>query len=225
MLNLDENDKLSTYTNLIFEGNQKSNLTGYKNHEDIYKQGILDSILIRKTLENNGYDFLDKTILDIGAGAGFPSMPWKIYNDNFNLEIVESLGKRVNFLNNITTELNLSVNVFNERVERLKNRNCYYDLITARAVTSVKNLFMLAHHLLKPNGFFIMPKGRNYKQELKEISHIFPEIKKDIKVFSYINSQNDESYIIVIQKTTKTPVKWPFEWKKIMSFGVNKLSQ
>lgn len=213
-------NKLDKYAELIHEKNQVMNITGFKTLEAIKKEGIEDSLLAFNYLKNK---FLNpnKTIklLDIGAGAGFPSLPFLITNtEQIDLTIIESQTKRCNFLNNVASNLNLKVEILNLRAEETKKWADSFDFVTARAVSSIKNMYLMAHHLLKNEGYFYLLKGQNYQQELNEFLNSFPNKQKDIIVHDYANVLDQKSYIVMIKKTEKTPPSWPLKWKQIIEY-------
>ncbi|QSF14002.1 16S rRNA (guanine(527)-N(7))-methyltransferase RsmG [Mycoplasma sp. Mirounga ES2805-ORL] len=208
--------KLKKYAELIMQKNQLMNLTGYKTLESIYKEGILDSIAGFNILKENGFSFKNKKLLDIGAGAGFPSIPFIINEDyDINLTIIESIKKRCDFLEYLSQNIDIKFNLINNRVEEVKSNNDRFDFITARAVANLNTLYMISNNLLKKGGYFIFPKGKNYEVEIQTLLKNYPEIKHDIQVFSYINSQNETSYMIVIKKNLPTPKGWPLKFSQI----------
>ncbi|UUM19305.1 16S rRNA (guanine(527)-N(7))-methyltransferase RsmG [Mycoplasma sp. 1018B] len=214
-------EKIKKYIDLIHKRNQHFNLTGYKNHNEILENGILNSIEALNFI----WQYSKKesiNLLDIGAGAGFPSVPFLIFSENnykkhkINLTICESLQKRCLFLEEAKKYLELNFNIINKRAEEIKNREIF-DFITARAVTSIKNLYLISHHLLKIGGYFIILKGENYKDELNEFLYFFPKQKDNIVVQPY----SSRSYLIIIKKNEKSSNKWPLKWKNIIQMKQN----
>lgn len=207
-------DKLKKYAELIHQKNQVMNITGFKSQEEIFSEGIINSLEAFKPFEDK---FTDQNIklLDIGAGAGFPSLPFLIANpEKIDLTILESQKKRCDFLEDVAKALNLRLNVINNRAEEEKSYNNFFDVVTARAVSSVKNMYLMAHHLLKLNGYFYLIKGENYQEELNEFFTFFPNKKKDVSVSQY----TDKSFIVFIKKSEETPKKWPLKWKNIIDY-------
>ncbi|TQC51487.1 16S rRNA (guanine(527)-N(7))-methyltransferase RsmG [Mycoplasmopsis mucosicanis] len=209
------NVKLQKYSNFIYQYNQTKNITGFKTIDEIEKQGILDSINALEAAKNLNISIANKNVADIGAGSGFPSVPYLLTHNNFSLTIIEGMKSRCDFLSNLKNELNVDFEILNLRAENTKNLAGKFDVITARAVSNVKNMFMLTHHMLKPNGWLYLPKGKNYHLEIDEFLNIFPEQKSNIKITQYQNSNNEPSFIVAIQKTTNTPKNWPLSWKAI----------
>ncbi|KKB26660.1 rRNA small subunit 7-methylguanosine (m7G)methyltransferase GidB [Mycoplasmopsis meleagridis] len=202
---------LKKYSFLVFEQNKVMNITGFKNTEEIWLEGIINSIdafnPYMEIFPNN------LKLLDIGAGAGFPSLPFLIENNYCELTIIESQTKRCNFLKNVKNDLNLNFTIINDRTENVKDY--IFDVITARAVSSIKNIFLMSHHLLRDKGYFYLIKGENYQKELDEFINIFPEYKEKILIKKY----SKKSYVIVFQKIFKTPKNWPLSWNNIKKYN------
>lgn len=166
------------------------------------------------------HDFVNKKILDIGAGAGFPSVPLLIALDNkFELVIMESITKRCTFLESVKNEFNLNLTIINARAEEINDYNSYFDYICARAVGSVIKIYLMANHHLAQNGYFILPKGKNYHAEIDEFKNKFTLEKDNISSFEYEDSINNEnSSLVLIKKTKPTPRGWPWKWAKIKNY-------
>ncbi|MGL4184027.1 MAG: 16S rRNA (guanine(527)-N(7))-methyltransferase RsmG [Metamycoplasmataceae bacterium] len=192
---------LEKYVNLILENNKKMNLTGF-DEETIWKEGIYNSIICFKKYFSF---FNEKTkVVDIGPGAGFPSVPLLIFfENNFDLDLIESNSKRVDFLNLVKTELNLKFNIINDRVENLSIKN-KYDIVTARAVSSLRILIEITMNLGKENSLYVFPKGPLINEEITEASVIIKKFNinytiqnikeiedKDLNIFSYFKTFNE----------------------------------
>lgn len=208
-------DILKEYAQMIYDQNQVMNITGFKTVDDIFEQGILDSILaFENYMMQYDENLENKKILDVGAGAGFPSIPVLIALDNkFNLTIIESQKKRCNFLEKIKARFNLNVNIINSRVEEFFKLTNYFEIITARAVASIKVLYLSAAHLLKNKGKFVLLKGENFIDELTNIVNI-AKYMGEMGGFEYDNVLNKTSSVVVINKG-KIPDDWPHSWAKI----------
>ena len=157
------------YMNLLIEWNQKINLTAIIEPKDIILKHFVDSMTINKYLEE------DANIIDVGTGAGFPGIPIKISNQKVNVTLLDSLNKRINFLNTVVDELKLeNINCIHGRAEefaRMKQRRESYDIATSRAVA---NLNVLVEYLLpfvKIGGSCICMKGPNIEDEIEYIKN------------------------------------------------------
>ena len=149
--------QLNKYFELLVTWNEKINLTAITKKEDVYLKHFYDSLTLNKIVNLNEID----SLCDIGTGAGFPGMVIKILFPNIKITLVDALNKRINFLNTVIDELNLKdITAIHARIEEygIKNRS-KYDIVTARAVTSLPVLLEYAIPLVKVNGYFIQMKA------------------------------------------------------------------
>lgn len=173
--------QFDTYYHTLVEWNEKMNLTAIVNKEDVYLKHFYDSLT-----PSFDFDFNNQSLCDIGAGAGFPSIPLKIVYPDLKITIVDSLSKRITFLNHLVKELELdNVKAIAARAEEyaVNNREAF-DIVTARAVARLNILDELCLPLVKPNGYFITLKGKIWQEELKEakngIKILGGEVKKEV---------------------------------------------
>jgi len=199
------------YFKTLIEWNQKINLTGLTDKEDVYLKHFFDSITPAFY-----YDFSSKVqICDVGAGAGFPSIPLKICFPQLKVTIVDSLKKRIGFLNELASILELKdVEFHHDRAEHFgKNKQIResFDVVTARAVARMSVLSELCIPLVKTNGVFIAMKGSKAEEEIsvskKAIRLLGGEVKK-VETF-ILPKEKSERSIIIIDKKQKTPKKYP----------------
>ncbi|MBU5467470.1 16S rRNA (guanine(527)-N(7))-methyltransferase RsmG [Virgibacillus sp. MSJ-26] len=199
------------YFDTLVEWNNKINLTALTAKEDVYLKHFYDSITPAFY-----YDFNDNLhICDIGAGAGFPSIPLKICFPNLKVTIVDSLKKRIGFLNHLASSLDLTGVVFHhDRAENFgKNKQMResFDIVTARAVARMSVLSELCLPLVKKMGVFIAMKGSKADEEVniadKAIRLLGGDIK-EMKTFT-LPQEDSERSIILIDKNRKTPKKYP----------------
>lgn len=207
-------EALKKYVFLILKKNKEFNLTGF-DEEKIWLEGIYQSIVILDK-------FIDKrekiNILDIGAGVGFPSIPFYIYlNNKINLTISEPIKKRVNFLNLVIKELNLSnVIVIDQRIEEIDLVESF-DYICARAVTSLDKLIEISSKCGKINSKYVFLKSKEAQNELNESKWITEKLSlKDIKINPIDLEDSKTHNIITYTKTSKTPANFPRKWKEII---------
>lgn len=204
-------NQFATYFRLLVEWNEKINLTALTAEEDVYLKHFYDSISAAFY-----YDFSKKQhICDVGAGAGFPSIPLKICFPHLEITIVDSLQKRIHFLNHLASELQLSnVSFYHSRAEDFGRKAEFreqFDLVTARAVARMSVLSELCLPLCKVNGVFIALKGAQSEEELEEA-----KIAINVLGGEMVNNQsftlpeeNSERSIVLIKKSKKTPKKYP----------------
>lgn len=159
--------KLEKFYQLLIEWNQKINLTRITEKEDVYLKHFYDSLTIVKEVDFSKVN----TLCDVGTGAGFPGIVLKIFYPNLKITLIDSLLKRVNYLNEIIKELELKdIEAIHTRAEDYHET---FDVVTARAVANIEKLLKYTMHLVNKNGKLIAMKG-NIEEELTE------EVKKKI---------------------------------------------
>lgn len=210
-LNNKQIKQFELYFETLVEWNEKINLTSLTKKEDVYLKHFYDSITLAFY-----YDFNKKNhICDVGAGAGFPSIPLKICFPDLKVTIVDSLKKRIGFLNHLAEILKLDdVTFYHERAENFgkeKSKRESYDIVTARAVARMSVLTELCLPLVKLNGTFIAMKGSQAKEEVgtskKAIKLLGGELNK-IHTFTLPEEESERS-IIMIDKQKKSGKKYP----------------
>lgn len=209
-LNIDEKqiEKFLIYKDLLKEWNTKINLTAIIKDEEIVLKHFIDSLTIEKYIEK------DVNLIDIGTGAGFPGLPLKIIRDDLKVTLLDSLNKRLVFLNEVKNKLNLkNVDIIHGRAEDIARDMKYrekYTIATARAVANLATLSEYCLPFVKINGYFICMKGNNLdeiEEAKKAIEILGGEI---IKVENRILPGSDiERNIIVIKKIKSTPEQYP----------------
>lgn len=190
-LNIDFQKKINLikYASLVMDYNKKINITGALNIEDFIKEHIIDSLLALNIFEN--YD----NIIDIGSGAGLPSIPLSIIYENKKFTLCESKNKKSGFLNIVKKELSLkNIEIKNSNVYEIKEK---YDTITARAFSDIKNLLKIFKKLKNKNSVLIAYKGKSdkIKEELEEIKNI----EKYIVEIKKLNNKEKERNIVIIK--------------------------
>ena len=217
-LSIDEKtyNQFEVYAKYLVEYNQKVNLTAITEHTEIYIKHFLDS-LIPLT-----YEDIPKgaSIIDVGTGAGFPSVPIKIYRPDVKLTLLDSLNKRIVFLDSLCSKLGFTdVECIHGRAEEFGKDANYrerFDYAIARAVANLPTLNEYCMPFVKVGGSFIAMKGTSEDLELakKSISTLGGKISKDV---TYQIPPQDSRRIIVIKKVANTPNKYPRISGKIKS--------
>lgn len=164
-LNEHKLSQLEDYMFFTLQENEKFNLTAHKDIDSFIIKNILDSLLLVKFID---FDISNKTVIDIGSGAGLPGIPLAIFYPNTKFYLLEPIKKRANFLEQVKQKLNLeNVTVINGRAEEIfKENDLRFDFATARAVANLSILLELTIPLLKVGGIFMCYKGSNYENEL-----------------------------------------------------------
>lgn len=187
--------KLEKFYQLLIEWNQKINLTRITEKEDVYLKHFYDSLTIVKEVDLSKVN----TLCDVGTGAGFPGIVLKIFYPNLKITLIDSLLKRVNYLNEIIKELELKdIEAIHTRAEDYHET---FDVVTARAVANIEKLLKYTMHLVNKNGKLIAMKG-NIEEELTE--EVKKKINKKYKI-EKINKfllpiENSNRSLIVIKK-------------------------
>ena len=153
--------KLDKFYHLLIEWNEKINLTRITEEKDVYLKHFYDSLTIAKVVDLS----TKETLCDVGTGAGFPGIVLKIVYPNLKITLVDSLLKRVNYLNTIIKDLELeNINAIHSRGEDFKEK---FDVVTARAVANIEKLLGFTMHLVNEKGVFVAMKG-NIEEEMTE---------------------------------------------------------
>ncbi|RLL41741.1 16S rRNA (guanine(527)-N(7))-methyltransferase RsmG [Oceanobacillus piezotolerans] len=210
-LNEKQLNQFETYYKLLVEWNEKINLTAITDKEEVYLKHFYDSITAAFY-----YDFSNEwELCDVGAGAGFPSIPLKICFPQLKVTIVDSLQKRIGFLNHLAAELGLeNVAFYHDRAENFgKNTETRekFDIVTARAVARMSVLSELCLPITKKNGMFIAMKGAQASEELNNAKQAIELLGGELQdSFSFtLPKEDSERHIILISKKRKTPKKYP----------------
>ena len=201
--------KFKKYMDLLLEWNKKINLTSITDEDDIILKHFIDSLTIEKYVDPK------QSVIDIGTGAGFPGIPLKIMNDNVEVTLMDSLNKRINFLNEVIKKLDLkNITTIHSRAEDLAKDNNYrerYDVAVSRAVANLSTLSEYMLPFVKVGGKCICMKGSNIDDERKiaekAINMLGGKIV-NIENFKLANTDNERN-IIIIEKIRKTDSKYP----------------
>ena len=203
-------DKFEKYKELILEYNKHTNLTRITEDDEFNVKHFLDSLSLFKT----DLFVKDKKIIDIGTGAGFPGLPLKLYNEDLDITLLDSLRKRIDFLDGVIEELGLkkirAIHARAEEIARDPNYRESYDIVVSRAVANLSTLTEYAMAFVKVGGYFISQKGPEYKEELKSAKRAIELMGGEVKDVIHTPLPNDiDHYIIVIKKVKATDKKYP----------------
>lgn len=208
-----QKEQFQIYFHELVETNKVMNLTSITEESQVYLKHFYDSLVL---------GFVDDKILtdelslcDIGSGAGFPSIPLKIVNPKLKITMIDSLNKRIKFLNNLAGKLDLTgINLVHGRAEELGKNKLYrenYDVVTARAVAAMNVLTELCLPFVKVGGKFIAMKSEKAPEELSEAKYAIGLLGgkvTDQKSFELPNDEGIRNFIFV-EKTKVTPKKYP----------------
>lgn len=209
--------KFEQYYNLLVEWNEKINLTAITKPDEVAVKHFEDSLSVLKYVDIKE----NAKIIDIGTGAGFPGIPLKIVRGDINLTLLDSLNKRLVFLQNVCNELNISAQTLHSRAEESSRKAEYreeYDFAFSRAVAQLNLLSELCLPYVKKGGCFVAMKGPDVREEIinaeKAIEVLGGKIK-EIKEFNL--SDNSGRTLVVIEKIKNTPEKYPRHGSKLKS--------
>lgn len=207
---LEKLSKLKKYYEILIEKNNVMNLTAITEINEVYLKHFYDSLTISKIIDLNMYE----TFCDIGTGAGFPGIVIKIFYPHLKVTLIESMKKRVDFLNYVIKELDLkNIEVINARAEEYAKTNReLFDIVTARAVANINILLEYSIPLVKIGKYFVAMKGK--KEEVSDSCINLLGINiSNIKSFKLSNG--DERTLYLFSKQNKTPIKYPRKYNEI----------
>ena len=203
--------KFQKYFDLLIEWNDKINLTAITDEEDVAYKHFLDCINVFKcnVIKDNA------KVIDVGTGAGFPGIPMKIQNESLSVTLLDSLNKRVNFLNDVKNKLSLNnVTTVHGRAEDYGNDKKYreqYDICVSRAVANLTTLSELCLPFVKVGGHFIAMKGPKADEEIEQAQKAIKLLGgKFERVIEYDILGTDLKHnMVLVKKISATSTKYP----------------
>ena len=201
-------EQFAMYYQLLVEWNEKMNLTALTSIEDVYLKHFYDSVLLELPEETH-------TLCDVGSGAGFPSIPLKIVYPELEVTIVDSLNKRITFLNHLVEALELEgVACYHDRAELFGQNKQFrgqFDVVTARAVAKLSVLSEFCLPLVKKQGYFIALKASNSDEEVEEAKNAITVLGGKIEKDESCDLPFDAGtrHLLHIRKAKETPNKYP----------------
>lgn len=201
-------EKYYNYMNLLLEWNEKINLTAIIEPREVILKHFVDSLTIAKYIKD------DEKLIDVGTGAGFPGIPLSIVKENTDIVLLDSLNKRINFLEEVKENLKLeNVTTIHGRAEEFgknKNEREKYDIATSRAVASLNILLEYLLPLVMVGGRAICMKGSNI-EEIENAKNALEILGGKIEKIEEITLPNSDikRNIIIVKKVKNTPSKYP----------------
>ncbi len=201
-------EKYYNYMNLLLEWNEKINLTAIIEPREIILKHFVDSLTIAKYIKD------DEKLIDVGTGAGFPGIPLSIVKENTDIVLLDSLNKRINFLEEVKENLKLeNITTIHGRAEEFgknKNEREKYDIATSRAVAPLNILLEYLLPLVKVGGKAICMKGSNI-EEIENAKNALEILGGKIEKTEEITLPNSDikRNIIIVKKVKNTPSKYP----------------
>lgn len=208
-LSVEQLEKFYSYMSLLLEWNEKMNLTAITEPNEIILKHFVDSLTILNEINNNS------KVVDVGTGAGFPGIPLSIANESLKITLVDSLNKRLIFLQEVIEKLELkNVEIIHSRAEDFGQNKKYrenFDIATSRAVANLSTLSEYLIPLVKINGKCICMKASDVEEEInqaKNAINVLGGTIEKIKEFKLPESDIGRT-IIIINKQKNTPIKYP----------------
>lgn len=205
-------NKFNKYYSLLIEWNKKINLTTITDYEDVIKKHFLDSVLLLKVLKKDLFTL--KNIIDVGTGAGFPGVPLAIMLPDAKFTLVDSLNKRIQFLNEVIEILEIdNINLIHARAEELGGDANYrekYDICVSRAVAALPLLLEYCSPFIKKEGVLYMYKSVKVEEEIYSAENALSILNCSINKSILLSDENNFiRYILEIEKKEATPDKYP----------------
>ena len=208
-LNDNDVEKFYNYMNLLIEWNEKMNLTAIIEPNEVILKHFIDCLTVQKYVK----DF--SNIIDIGTGAGFPGIPLSIVNNNCKVTLMDSLNKRIKFLDEVANKINSkNIDTIHARAEELAQNKDFrenFECATSRAVASLNVLLEYMLPFVKVNGYCICMKGSNIEDEIsnsKNALKILGGVIEEVVTFNLPDSDIGRS-IVIIKKVKETSKKYP----------------
>lgn len=208
-LSEEQQSQFYSYMQLLLEWNEKINLTAITKPEEVLTKHFIDSLSIATYIKEND------NVLDIGTGAGFPGIPLKIALPQNNFTLLDSLNKRINFLNVVIEELKLgNIQAIHGRAEefnKMPGKRENYDIVTSRAVAKLNVLLEYMLPFTKIGGKCICMKSADIDEELEEAKKAIEILGGDIEKIDTITLENTDIQrkLVIIKKVKETPKKYP----------------
>ena len=198
--------KFYEYMKLLLDWNEKINLTAITDEREFIVKHFVDSLTI------NHYIDKKNKVIDVGTGAGFPGLPLKLFHEELSVTLIDSVGKKINVLNDIIQKLNLKeIEAIHTRAEDFAKENREkYDVAVSRAVANMSTLVEYLIPFVKVGGIIICMKGPSYDEELENARNAINVLGGTIeKVESFFIDEELERNVIMIRKVKETPKQYP----------------
>lgn len=200
-------EKLEIYCDFLVEYNKNVNLTAITEPEEVWLKHFADSILLLNYVDIPQ----NASLIDVGTGAGFPSVPIKLYRNDIQLTMLDSLNKRIVFLDKLCEKLGIKAEAVHGRAEEYGKKEAFreqFDVATARAVAPMPVLSEYCMPFVKKNGVFAAMKGPN--EDAGNAENAVKKLGGDgITVHEYLLGKDDKRKIFSVKKISQTPTKYP----------------
>ena len=206
-----QKDTLCQFGEALLEKNKVMNLTAIKTPEGVANLHFLDALALLNTA-----DFKGKSVIDVGCGAGIPGVPLKIGEESISLTLLDSLGKRMDWLREVLPTLGVDATVVTARAEEFaQDHREGYDICVSRAVARLNILTELCLPLVKVGGRFIAMKGALAEEEVAEAQNAMGTLGGKVKNIIGYQIEDATHYAVVVEKIRPTPAQYPRDFGKI----------
>lgn len=198
--------KFDIYADFLVEYNKNVNLTAITEPKEILFKHFIDSVLMLKYANISD----NSSIIDVGTGAGFPSVPLKIYNDSLNITLLDSLNKRITFLEQLCDKLDIEAEFIHGRAEDISKLPEYrekFDVSCARAVANMALLSELCIPFVKIGGMFVAMKGPN--EDISLGNNAVSLLGGNVSHETNYQLEDEQRKIVIVSKISQTPTKYP----------------
>ena len=204
-------EKLCAFARAMVKQNEVMNLTGITEDESVAKLHLLDSLTVAACVDMEG-----KRLIDVGCGAGFPGVPLAIACENTRITLLDSLGKRMKWLEEVLPSLGISAECVTARAEEaVADRRESYDIATSRAVARLNILLELTAPYVKVGGFVVALKGSAAREELAEAKNAIKKLGLSLVEVREFTFDGASHGVIVLKKVASTPAAYPRRFAKI----------
>lgn len=207
-------DTLCAFGEAVVKQNEVMNLTAITEPSAVAKLHLLDSVSLLKCADLKG-----KTLIDVGCGAGFPGVPTKIACPEVKLTLLDSLGKRMNWLEAVLPTLGVEANCITARAEEaVAKLREQYDFASSRAVARLNVLLELTAPFVKVGGAVLAMKGSAAAEELAEAKNAIAKLGLKLEKVHHFPVDGADHSVIVLRKVAPTPAQYPRRYAKIKQF-------
>ena len=209
-LSEDSRDRLCRFGAAVVKQNEVMNLTAITEPAAVAKLHLLDSVSLLTVADLKG-----KKLIDVGCGAGFPGVPVKIACPGLELTLLDSLGKRMNWLESVLPTLGVDAQCLTARAEAVTTRRETYDFATSRAVARLNILLELTAPYVKVGGYVLAMKGSAAREELDEAKNAVTKLGLKLEKVVDFRVEDATHSVIVLRKVKLTPAQYPRRYAKI----------
>ncbi len=212
-LSKEQSERFQRFYEVLTDWAQRVSLTTVHDEEGIQRRHFLESAALIPILEQEGFSLDDKSLIDVGSGAGIPGVPLKILVPSMRLTIIEAKQRKVEFLSALVEELGLDeVTILSRRAEesgRDPNHREQHDFAVAKALSPLRTLLELTLPFLRMGGLLLAPKGRETEAEVKEARTALETLNGALRAVEPLPLTDPPQQVILVDKDLPIPVRFP----------------